>query len=66
MDEVAGIINQHTMDARNALQRLPADIDRQLFEGWLNNLETAADSALQGRDQALEFLKAYGGDHAIA
>lgn len=60
IDEVAALIRHHLQQARQALERCTPDLDATPFLGWLDTIDASVTSALAGRQQALQFMQAYG------
>lgn len=61
--EVTAAIQEHIAAAREVLVQLSQEMDCSVFSGWLDKLEAAADVALQGRQDAMQFMRAYEGHH---
>jgi hypothetical protein len=59
--QVSELIAEHITQARHALQLL--DVKSSVFMGWLDALEVSVATALQGRDEALQFMQAYEAKH---
>ncbi|MDB5170001.1 MAG: hypothetical protein JWN82_397 [Candidatus Saccharibacteria bacterium] len=62
--ETAALIREHIRAAQQVLDGLADQLDPTVFMGWLDTLEASVTAALQGRDEALQFIQAYEGSHA--
>ncbi|CAN5145977.1 hypothetical protein BH09PAT3_BH09PAT3_0840 [soil metagenome] len=59
IDEVTALIRQHIIKARNVITEIETTFTSPLFSNWLDKLEVSVDTALSGRDNAVQFMKAY-------
>lgn len=61
--EVSALIRAQLEAARHELDTITAPHGVHIFASWLDTLEAGVDQAMQGQQEAVEFIQAYEGSH---
>lgn len=63
LNETSTLIHRHVAFARQSLLDFESFVNISVFTEWLQELESSAQAAERGRNEALEFIQAYEENH---